>query len=159
MERPKVYPTVLIKEISHPESADEHLISSPRRKISWTHEQAVPCWDEARDDGCRLGVTEAWDRQSPVRSTAALPWIRGLNSTEIIEVTHPARTRAPLHPHGPPELPSAAANQTSKSMCGVGKTKPKCDSKRFHHFKPRLPEGGTERVGNPQRAVGRAEHV
>lgn len=149
----KGYPTMLIKEISHPDCAAEHLISSPRRKISWTQEQAVPCWDGAKDDGWRVGVTEAWDRQSPVRSTAALQWIRGLNNTEIIEVTHPAHTRAPLHPHGPPELLSAAANQTSKNMCGVGKKKPKCDCKRVHHLKPRLPEGGTERRGNLQRAL------
>lgn len=29
-------------------------------------------------------------------------------------------------------------------MCGVGKKKPKCDCKRTHHLKPRLPEGETE---------------
>lgn len=153
----KGYPAMLIKEISHPDSAAELLISSPRRKIFSTHEQAVPCWDEAEGDGWRVGATEAWDRQTPVRSTAALQWIRGLNNAEIIEVTHPAHTRAPLHPHGPPELPSAAANQTSNDVRWVGKKKPKCDCKRIHLLKPRLPEGETERVGSFRRAVTRAE--
>lgn len=71
-----------------------------------------------------------------VRSTAALQRIRGLNNTEIIEVTYPAHTRAPL----PPELPSAAANQTTKNVCGVGKKNTKCHCKRIHQLKPRLPE-------------------
>lgn len=136
-------PTMLIKEISHPDCAAEHLISSLRKKSLEHMSRLCPAGMKLRLMDGGLGLQKCGTDRALSNPPQLLQWIRGLNNTMMIEVTHPVHTE--LHPHRSPELPSAAENQTSKNMCGVGKKKTKCGCKGIYHLKPRLPEGDRKR--------------